>query len=166
LSQDGRNLMVCSTDGYISILSFENGELGRVYKHASTAMQTDSSQPISSPEVSTNLGTIVQPEELPVIPPCEPGQAAVLEAPPTKRAKKTRVAPTFVSAIGSTPSDQSKSALSSSNGAVAPNSKRSITSDTEKVGDAVNKLSLGGHGNPQTQPAKKKKRIQPLLISN
>jgi chromatin assembly factor 1 subunit B len=164
-SQDGQNLIVCSTDGYISVLSFEDGELGKVYTPppVTTSLETKEEETEEPVHRSTH---IVPPEDLPTIPPCEPGQSAVLEAPPTKRAKKTRVTPTLVSAIGGettikgTTMDSSKTTPT----------KRALAAETESVGDAVNKMTLDNAGTAdaphQLKPVKKKKRIQPLLISN
>lgn len=138
-SSDGHTLMVCSTDGYVSIINFSQHELGKVYEVPS--------EPIMEVEV---------PKEPPVtttinIPPCPPGQAAVIEERP---AKKTRITPTLVTAAA-TPSDP---LVENANSA-----KRSLCAETESVGAAVTKLSLG---TPSEEKPKKKKRIQPLLISS
>ena len=165
-SEDGLNLMVCSTDGYISILSFQDGELGPVYtppveataQDEESARRSSTAPTISEVKVAqkSTSHVVVAPENLPVIAPCEAGQTAVLEGPPAKRAK-TRIAPTLVMAPGS------------ESGQMTP-AKRSLASDAEQVGDAVNKLSLGSaaeaSSSTDVKPVKKKKRIQPLLVSN
>lgn len=164
-SHDGLHLMVCSTDGYLSIISFKDGELGQVYTPPAvlcTSTEPEPSDVKNSMDVAPQPTMIVPTAERPqIIPPCHPGQAAVLEAPPTKRAK-TRVTPTLVSTslgpfkIQETPA------------------KRSFASETDQVGDAVNKLTLGSSTSlepancmPSTdaKPAKKMKRIQPILVS-
>ncbi len=106
--------MVCSTDGYLSTVSFQQGELGTQYHPP----------PVATPEVEV-ARVLVPPE--PTLPACEPGPV-VMVAPP---AKKQRVTPTLVAA------------------------KRAA----EEVGEAVQNLTL------EAVP-KKKKRIQPMLISN
>ena len=161
-SQDGLNLMVCSTDGYISILSFEDGELGKVYipPPLTTSLEVKGDQ--AEEPVADHLIAIVPPEDLPTIPPCEPGQSATLEVPPAKRAKKTRVTPTLISVIGdeSSPEGTDSSKMTPS--------KRALAVETDSVGDAVNKLTLDNArtADATQKPLKKKKRIQPLLISN
>jgi hypothetical protein len=135
--------MVCSTDGYISIINFNKDELGQVYTVPEAPLT-----PVELPKQRL-LPTTAAP-----IPPCRPG-TAVLEARP---AKKTRITPTLVSGLDA---DASSVAESSAN-------KRSICPETESVGAAVTKLSLGNAaaaGSGEEKP-KKKKRIQPLLISS
>lgn len=147
--KDGKQLMVCSTDGYISIISFEDGELGEVFTPpAPTAVPQEKTVP--KPSLPT-------PSTTSTIPPCEPGQAAVLEAPPAKRAKKTRVTPTLVSSIGA--SKENIPGLTSPAKRPSPQE-----TDSDAVGDAVNKLTLG-NGVSDMPPAKKKKRIQPVLVT-
>jgi chromatin assembly factor 1 subunit B len=143
-SQDGLNLIVSSTDGYISIVNFEPGELGQVYQ-----------PPIEEEEeVKQEERPKLLLPSLPTIPPCEPGQATILEGPPAKRSKKTRITPTLIS---SSPASTTTTVVAENTATTAE--KRPIC-ETESVGAAVTKLSLGGE-----QP-KKKKRIQPLLISS
>ena len=118
-SKDGRHLLVSSTDGYLSILSFQNGELGKLYQPVLPV--------IATPEPPTT-NVIIPPE--PTLPVSEPGPVVVV-APPTK---KRRVTPTLVAAT-----------------------KRVA----EEVGEAVQNMTL-----ETTTTAKKKKRIQPILVSN
>lgn len=149
-SRDGMNLVVCSTDGYISIVNFAEGELGTIYKQPMA---------VDAPKEETPKPTpiVVKPaEQLPVIPPCEPGQSAVLEAPPAKKAKKTRVTPTLISTSPGTLAPPSAESASKENASA----KRASCTETESVGEGVTKLSLNG------EKPKKKKRIQPLLISS
>ena len=135
-SSDGKNLIVCSTDGYISILSFGEGEFGEVYTDTTTASLSQSlvtnhqnmnrstshhmnggtrdgtmskgkngsiggGKSISSRKPLSNL----KPSSA-TLPPCEPGQSAMLVAPPSKRARidhnreKKRVVPTLLSKGG------------------------------------------------------------------
>lgn len=172
-SQDGLHLMVSSTDGYISILSFEDGELGEVYSPPVEQLLVADTTPCTLADIENVRGDVVdapkptpvvQPDELPKIAPCEPGQSAILEAPPAKRAK-TRITPTLLSACEKPASNQ-----------VTP-AKRNLAVETDQVGDAVNKLSLGAAASASriseeaqsaedVKPVKKKKRIQPVLLSN
>lgn len=162
-SKDGLNLMVSSTDGYVSILSFQEGELGQVYTPPAIPTPLETKEEDVQDNVETT--TIIPPEALPEIPPCEPGQAVVLEAPPAKRAKKTRIAPTLVSAL-----DEGTGNPQAPANNLTP-AKRALAAEAEIVGDVVNKLTLDTEsGVPlaqqQDKPVKKKKRIQPLLVSN
>lgn len=118
-SKDGRHLLVSSTDGYLSILSFQERELGKLY------------QPILPVVVTPELPTpnvIIPPE--PTLPVSDAGPVVVV-APPTK---KRRVTPILVAAT-----------------------KRVA----EEVGEGVQNMTL-----ETTTTAKKKKRIQPILVSN
>lgn len=148
-SRDGMNLIVSSSDGYMSIIRFEDGELGKVLQQPEPEEVLTLSSTPQQPQQSQKI--VIKAPEM-TIPPCEPG-SAILEGPPAKKSKKTRVTPTLIS---SSPSEN-----------VAPPvvaEKSSICKETERVGDAVTRLSLGGEG--ENPPPKKKKRVQPLLVSN
>lgn len=90
-SADGRNLIVCSTDGYISILTFDEKEFGEIY--------TPPPKVVLPPKTVLKEESLAKPEPIPLVslPPCESGQTATLEARPAKRAK-TRITPTLLSA--------------------------------------------------------------------
>ena len=88
-SADGRNLIVSSTDGYVSILSFDENDLGEVYSPPPKV--------VLKKESETSQETETAPVSSPRLPPCDPGQTAALEARPAKRAK-TRITPTLLSA--------------------------------------------------------------------
>jgi chromatin assembly factor 1 subunit B len=104
-SADGRNLIVCSTDGYVSILTFDTTEFGEIY--------TPPPRVVLPPKAVLKEESLVKPETVPVVslPPCEPGQTATLEERPAKRAK-TRITPTLLSA----PAEASTATLSSPTG--------------------------------------------------
>ena len=168
-SQDGLHLMVCSTDGYISVLSFQDGELGHVYTPLVVLVPPVSDVVNSKDAAPSRLPSMVPPEELPQIPPCEPGQAAVLEARPTKRAK-TRVTPTLVSSSN----DPSPTATKIH---ITPSKRSLLATETDQVGNAVNRLTLETYtmtseatgaclSSTDANHVKKKKRIQPVLVSN
>jgi chromatin assembly factor 1 subunit B len=196
-SADGLNLVVCSTDGYLSIISFAPGELGEVYtppvvedvvvaaqdsstgnlvanttnvpKHETTASTTTSATVTPSAAPSLKL-PLANPNQV-LLPPCEPGQTATIVAPPAKRAKKVRITPTLVSAAVATATTTMDTTSSSATMSILP-SKRPASDDdddAEHVGKAVDKLSLdscvGGGTIEETKP-KKKKRIQPMLLSS
>jgi chromatin assembly factor 1 subunit B len=167
-SQDGLHLMVCSTDGYISILSFQYGELGQVYTHPDVLAPLTSDIVNSKDATSSQLSPMLPPEELPQIPPCEPGQAAVLEARPTKRAK-TLSTTTLVSTSVDTPPATTKIQIT-------PAKRTLLATETEQVGDAVHRLTLENYtitsettggclSSTDANHVKKKKRIQPVLVS-
>eukprot|EP00559_Dactyliosolen_fragilissimus_P009518 CAMPEP_0184863634 /NCGR_PEP_ID=MMETSP0580-20130426/11985_1 /TAXON_ID=1118495 /ORGANISM="Dactyliosolen fragilissimus" /LENGTH=821 /DNA_ID=CAMNT_0027362083 /DNA_START=77 /DNA_END=2542 /DNA_ORIENTATION=- len=80
-SSDGLKLFVTSTDGYISILSFGPNELGFPLKKNQPASAKINSP--SKPPLPTST-----------LPPCEPGNLALV-APPKKKARK--IAPTLIS---------------------------------------------------------------------
>jgi len=181
-TSDGRNLIVCSTDGYVSIIRFGPEELGRVYVKpedpmtpataittgtASSTISTkndpmgslSSSSVISSPAVR-NLKPKLPTPEATLLPPCEPGPVAVAN-PPAKRAKTLTSSPSPSAnymAVASALSVQNENA-------------------EELIGRAVNKLTLSHTSSSnnnnnrddrpvQGQPPKKKKRIQPMLLSS
>jgi len=113
-SSNGRNLIVCSTDGYISILSFDAGELGEIYIKPPRTDETTTTSPITSSTIGTKKPPptnkpILSPSASVnrmdrVIPPCDPGQSAIIVAPPTKKARiivekeKRRVVPMLIPA--------------------------------------------------------------------
>jgi chromatin assembly factor 1 subunit B len=167
-SADGMHLVVCSTDGYISIVSFAPGELGQVYtppvSAAATNLSTSSipkptanKEPAAVTPVLNPVKTVLQqPRQEILLPPCEPGESATIEAPPAKRVK-VRITPTLVSASVSDVQPSSSA-------------KRPADDDAEHVGQAVDKLSLNTAGTAAATAAdevkpKKKKRIQPTLLS-
>eukprot|EP00554_Chaetoceros_debilis_P009423 CAMPEP_0194101434 /NCGR_PEP_ID=MMETSP0150-20130528/2137_1 /TAXON_ID=122233 /ORGANISM="Chaetoceros debilis, Strain MM31A-1" /LENGTH=967 /DNA_ID=CAMNT_0038788045 /DNA_START=209 /DNA_END=3109 /DNA_ORIENTATION=- len=51
---DGKHLVVCSTDGYISIVSFEDGELGEVYKNNNNTLPTNTSTSTTTSSIDTD----------------------------------------------------------------------------------------------------------------
>jgi len=165
-SANGETLIVCSTDGYLSIIRFDGGELGRPYVPAPKQPQQQiapvtSTSPSSMKSVTQTAMVQLVPQKslptpaAPTLPPCEPGPIQV-HAPPAKRVKKTtatRITPTLLAPAAS-PVDPVHA------------SKRPACVVEEEVGEAVDKLSLnsaGGENQPQ-QP-KKKKRIQPVLMA-
>lgn len=172
---DGMNLVLSSTDGYISIVSFDPKELGEVYvKPQLPQLQTSTTG--AAPPRSVSPATIVAASnkftnnsvantaqknvmETPLIPPCEPGQSATLEAPPSKRPKKTRITPTLISAPATTAKENTPSITTIHT--KRPAEELCLEKETNNVGEAVTKMTL----NTEEKPKKKKKRIQPLLIS-
>ncbi|KAL3919409.1 MAG: hypothetical protein SGILL_003764, partial [Bacillariaceae sp.] len=169
-SQDGKNLLVCSSDGYITIVNFSQGELGTVYTPPKTlAVEAGQTNAVETPTLP-----LPPPAEAAPLPPCESGPANVINAPPAKRAKKMRITPTLVSAAPAGSPPPSAVVASSST-----TTKRGISdTETETVGAAVTKLTLDGAAvtaetvtSPSVnvasgeKPKKKKKRVQPLLIS-
>ena len=74
-TDDGLNLIVTSSDGYLSVLSFEEGELGYFYE----------------PEPSVCTGNIQSQDDATIedvsLPPCTPGESVAVEIPSTKRVK-------------------------------------------------------------------------------
>jgi chromatin assembly factor 1 subunit B len=216
-SPDGMNLLVTSTDGYVSILGFDDGELGEVYtppkakmcpvNNETTAVsrktelgQMNGTVRMTQPKAQV-LGGVVSPApDTKLIPPCEPGQLTTLVEPPTKRAKKTRIAPTLISPktlpnkgkkriaptlvtttmttqSSSTPETETTCAITpdrtSPQRSTMAGNKRPIPTETTQdnatqgtddvVASAVTHLSLENPEVPKQK--KKKKRIQPTLVS-
>ena len=196
-SADGMKLIVSSIDGYISIVSFENGELGEVYKrpqrvppvsnttgappHTSLNDNTTNNNAEQSPVQPSFSSSKVnlqrpQPKEVFKIPPCEPGQSATIEAPPSKRPKKTRIAPTLISApndsVAPAPTDPLANESNNKNSSVVPSKRPAadllLENETHNVGEAVTKLTIANNSSSTEEKGqpKKKKRIQPMLVSN
>jgi chromatin assembly factor 1 subunit B len=103
-SSDGHHLIVCSTDGYISMISFEDGELGHVYVDESDATNANVNAmdgvaaghgsggddcKVSNTPVKSKPKSIGSKVEV-TIPPCEPGESVII-APPSKKARTTDV---------------------------------------------------------------------------
>ena len=187
-SSDGMNLVVCSSDGYISIVNFADGDLGKVYYSATSKDDNLSATTSSHSNLCVQTQQKIEetpPVELLPLPPCDqdPSQL-VLVAPAAKKARKTRITPTLVS---SGMYSSIKSTGNRSKASVPENQKmkptKRATSETEIVGEVVTKLSLDNrntkyvrnktsHGNgngiipSEEKPKKKKKRVQPFLISS
>lgn len=81
-TSDGHTLAVCSTDGFISFLRFEQGELGEVFERED---QSISESPAVASKKSPPLMTALPPCD-PALPPCDPGAVSV-EARPNKKIK-------------------------------------------------------------------------------
>ena len=99
---DGRKLIVTSSDGYLSLLSFENGELGDLVDAVEIAIANGSkmkagaftAQQQQPPPTAAAAAAVVAARNSQTA-----GQAATLEAPPAKKARRT-IVPTAVGAIG------------------------------------------------------------------
>ena len=81
-TDDGLNLIITSSDGYLSILSFEEGELGNVYEKLEK-LNMPAKKEVSSP-VLNNSPTRFVPTTLP---PCALGESTEVEVPSAKRMK-------------------------------------------------------------------------------
>jgi len=187
-SSDGMNLMVCSSDGYISVINFADGELGKVYNsHTLTdnlVCGTNGSHFVDDAQAEQTVEE-QPPIEISPLPPCDQESSqAVLVAPAAKKPRKTRITPTLVSngIHSSSTCVENEMIASTSVSKVATTTKRAI-SETEIVGEAVTKLSLdnsdrqsgsnkitsGGDEviiSSEQKPKKKKKRVQPFLVSS
>lgn len=187
-SSDGMNLMVCSSDGYISIINFTDGELGKVYNSPASKDHIVSSTTGSHFNSKAQAEVTVEqrpPVELSPLPPCDhdPLQT-VLVAPAAKKARKTRITPTLLSNEIHFTSACVLNGMTASAKAIKKISttKRAI-SETEIVGEVVTKLSLDNNNirnvsnentniigevviSSEGKPKKKKKRVQPFLVSS
>lgn len=90
-SADGHSLVVSSTDGYVSLVRFAKGELGKAYERPVEAVTKET--PVSLP-APLSCSAPPAPAPTTVLPPCEKGSATVLEGRPAKKAK--RIAPTCI----------------------------------------------------------------------
>lgn len=136
-SIDGRQLLVSSSDGYLSILSFDPDEFGQVYTPVkAVAPKLDSS--------NTQEAVVTKPA--PRIPPCDPGQTATIEGRPAKRAK-TRITPTLISAPSAVAETGNEEAGNPAMESAAQESQKAQGKDSTE------------------EPKKKKKRIVPTLVS-
>jgi hypothetical protein len=162
-SSNGHQLLVSSTDGYISVISFAQGELGKVYEPPKAAVAA--TKPLK-----------IEPTEV-VLPPCEPeanndtAAATIIHAPPQKKAK--RIAPTLVSTSPSTSAPLSDTVVQSSNNnnnnnAAVDTTSQAVTklSLVEQKETSTNSISNDQGGAEVEEPKKKKKRIQPMLVTN
>jgi chromatin assembly factor 1 subunit B len=187
-SSDGTNLMVCSSDGYISVINFADGELGKVYNsHTLTdnlVCGTNGSHFVDDAQAEQTVEE-QPPIEISPLPPCDQESSqAVLVAPAAKKPRKTRITPTLVSngLHSSSTCVENEMIASTSVSRVATTTKRAI-SETEIVGEAVTKLSLDNSDrqsgsnkitssgeeviiSSEQKPKKKKKRVQPFLVSS
>jgi hypothetical protein len=147
-SSDGRHLIVCSIDGYVSFLSFTEGELGKVYTPPLSQDYSPSSVDTTSTASTTATSNMpklkIQQPTLCLAPPCEAGPT-ILEGRPSKKAK-TKIAPTLVSGL------MMMDATTSTN-----NKRPAAADETDDVGNAVDMLSL-------EEQRKKKKRVTPTLV--
>lgn len=178
-SQDGHSLLVCSTDGYLSILRFAPGELGKVYtppQPTATENEMTTTTAVSTTVAAASGGTLkngcnaapimmVRPKKsitaisaasstnnTKPLPPCEPGSEAVLEEPPQKRAKHGNGGELSVTAP-----------LAAAAASCAANKKRPASVALEKVEDnyddhdetvnAVDNLSLNNTNNKKNVAA-------------
>jgi chromatin assembly factor 1 subunit B len=148
---DGYTLLVCSTDGYVSIIRFTKTELGDVY-------QQEQHRPRSTmirPEIKIHKQA--SPFSKP-LPPCEPGPVT-FDQPV---AKKKRIAPTWIggAAIETTKPSKSKDAEAAKKEVVVQasqnNHKRPVEDTTA---EAVDNLTID-----PIQNKKQKKRVQPTLV--
>jgi hypothetical protein len=144
-SADGQKLIVCSSDGYMSFLLFEEGELGKIYNGQQAATGVDEAKSIGQQQTSQAASTIPVAAAcstllLPSLPPCEPG-LSIVTGPPTK---KSRTEPSSPSIDDTTTAAASEATHKRPAEMAADIDKLCITSGSEK---------------------KKKKRIQPTLMS-
>lgn len=157
-SSNGRNLIVCSTDGYISIISFAEGELGDVYQDSSVPCSIAPLQ--MAAECSKAMSQIQIPKKCPssILPPCEPGQSAAIVAPPSKRARtddkkeKKRVVPMLLSTNGCNKAEEGKDVVNH------VNKGHENAMETEEVVGAVTNLSIDTRNELQSNM----NQIQPI----
>ena len=169
---DGLNVAVSSTDGYLSMISFQKGELGTVYSDPEQMTTTAgrNSQSVgaaihsSLPEGTTRV----------IVPPCDPGQSATLVAPPSKKAKFTPQnecdSPTrIVESTNQTSlkNEKQEQAVSKTDESILQQCGTKRDNDDKNEGNiekevvgGVTKLSIDNE-----MPKKKKKRVQPTLLS-
>jgi len=176
-SSDGRSLIVSSSDGYVSLVTFSEGELGIKIeggvKQVVEGLKETAVDSATLGDVMTAPTEAVKKVEV-VMPPTEGGDA-VLVAPP---AKKKKVADTRETVEGTLNSSDKKGLkrritpvlLKGDNAENAENSENTVntnenTSDNAKgdeIEKRVEKLTVD-QGNAEK---KKKKRITPQLLQS
>jgi chromatin assembly factor 1 subunit B len=131
---DGRKLLVTSSDGYLSLLSFEDGELGDLVDSAVAAIAEGVTKKVST--FTASAAPVVAAAV--AMPPCAPGESAALEAPPAKKARKT-IAPTLVSQVAAPAVAAAASTATSAD--AQKGTKRRIAPTTVVPGAAVERIS-------------------------
>eukprot|EP00814_Leptocylindrus_danicus_P021879 CAMPEP_0116016952 /NCGR_PEP_ID=MMETSP0321-20121206/7772_1 /TAXON_ID=163516 /ORGANISM="Leptocylindrus danicus var. danicus, Strain B650" /LENGTH=699 /DNA_ID=CAMNT_0003487079 /DNA_START=296 /DNA_END=2395 /DNA_ORIENTATION=- len=186
-SNDGRTLIVTSSDGYLTVLSFEEGELGDVVNDN----HDDSLQQQIETEMDQLRKSSVEVEQV-RLPPCSAGESIVVEVPPAKRVKMAETpvssvlfidkdAPPSVCSIGGSAARldlvaeqdcADDEARGNKRALDAPLNDNTILDDenakpetTKEVMKKVNDLSLDKNSGVQAQAGPKKKRIRPQLIN-
>eukprot|EP00562_Extubocellulus_spinifer_P006887 CAMPEP_0178533912 /NCGR_PEP_ID=MMETSP0696-20121128/34739_1 /TAXON_ID=265572 /ORGANISM="Extubocellulus spinifer, Strain CCMP396" /LENGTH=848 /DNA_ID=CAMNT_0020165965 /DNA_START=239 /DNA_END=2785 /DNA_ORIENTATION=+ len=190
-SSDGRTLMVSSTDGYISIINFADGELGEVYVPPLALAEAKVLQEEAVKMASRTIAATAA--SAPSLPPCEPGQSSVIVGPPAKKAKTDMDAPKAVSVTpngcDAAQKEQQKSGkkrvvptlvpvrkvenLSLEGDSGANNQETTAdgeidmanSSDDAAASTAMTTTKTNDEEPNILQPKKKKKRVQPVLVS-
>mmetsp|Transcript_30108 Transcript_30108/g.60744 ORF Transcript_30108/g.60744 Transcript_30108/m.60744 type:complete len:676 (-) Transcript_30108:104-2131(-) len=170
-SADGQTLFVTSSDGYVSILSFANGELGEVY-HDTTL---ESIKEIKFFTPATNVRDTNKPNSLQarsmeknVTTPSPASKAAPSEDKGNEAAINTLVPKKKMKRIS--PDSTSTTQSSCQGGGTKEPEIASEGTVCAKATDETNQNSEGNTvassvGDAVQQPMKKKKRIQPILLS-
>lgn len=73
---DGKKLLVSSSDGYVSLLTFEEGELGEII--------VEEAAEVAAVQAAKEATQVQVPSTVQVVPPLPPNQTAVLQ-PPNKK---------------------------------------------------------------------------------
>lgn len=170
-SADGHTLFVTSSDGYVSILSFANGELGEVYHDATI----EGIKEINFFTPATNVRDTNKPNSLQarsmeknVTTPSPASKAKPSEDKGNKAAINTLVPKKKMKRIN--PNSISTTQSSFQGGGTKESEIASEGNISAKVTDETNRNSEGNTvassvGDSVQQPMKKKKRIQPILLS-
>lgn len=168
---DGLNLAVSSTDGYLSMISFQEGELGTAYSDPARVITTVRNVDPTGAVTFQNKGLSPEGSRV-LVPPCDPGQSATLVAPPTKKAKFTpqnecespsvveSAKPSFENENHHTIPETDKSTAIKQCGTKRDIGNKSEGNIEKEVVGGVRKLSIDNE-----MPRKKKKRVQPTLLS-
>ena len=170
---DGLNLAVSSTYGYLSTISFQKGELGTVYSDPAR-MTTTAGRNSQSVGAAIHSSVPEGTTRVTIVPPCDPGQSATLVAPPSKKAKFTPQdecdSPTrIVESTNQTSlkNEKQEQAVSKTDESILQQCGTKRDNDDKNEGNiekevvgGVTKLSIDNE-----MPKKKKKRVQPTLLS-
>lgn len=146
---DGYTLLVCSTDGYVSIIQFTKEELGEIYEK----QEQQPKSPFVHREIKIQKAS---PPSKP-LPPCEPGP--VTFDPPV--AKKKRIAPTPINAEAKSAPTKDESPKINGQETRSEDLQSSHKRPIEATTEAVDKLSIDS-----VQNKKQKKRILPTLVGS
>lgn len=139
-SEDGMNLMICSSDGYISIVNFAHGELGEVYMTPNETTSNDDVVVVTSCHAKHGLDPPIEDTSTPLPKLCSSSNStkhcneddetavAVLVAPAAKKAKRTRITPILISTTS--PSATAATVPSSRSDATSPFATISVSNNT------------------------------------
>ena len=152
-SANGHDLLVSSSDGYVSLIHFEPGELGTPLRASSSSLSS----------VSSFRQTVPTATPVP-LPPCDPGPVQLPTHRPAKKAKVVVVPETPDTQDGANPSPPSQPPQPEDH--PMDQDSPNVTTDHPPEEEESGRKRLDPPPQPLAAQAiqKKKKRIQPTLV--